>query len=155
MNNIKTVIEQKKDELTKANLKADSSAIINSVKEGLLNPLDVFLQAKYLNELTKSILEGIKDETLNEIDLYTAKDRTKYGIEFSRRAGYEKLNYEVDTEYLVLKTKLKAREALLKNARVLQKQNIITVAEDEGDVIVAPPVQSYISDSIIIKFKNE
>jgi hypothetical protein len=68
-------------------------------------------------------------------------------VEFTRKDGAKKLNYNEDLVYSNLQANLKAREELLK---VAQKQTMLF--DNEG--VEVPKVSiSYNKDSLMVKFK--
>lgn len=149
MNNIEVILNQK--QLTKAEIDNVVTSINTGIVNGITNPLEVYLKAKYLNEVSAALLKEIKSVTESEIEKYSKDDRTLYGAKFTTRNGYAILAYEEDEEYAQLAAKLKARKDLLSDAyKAHQKGN--RVIDTEGEIVEPPVVASYTADSIVITF---
>jgi len=105
---------------TKASIKQAASNIIQSVDAGKVNPLDLSLQIKVLEELLKDLKEKLIDYSLDEIDRCGGKvtindtkiERVEAGVKYcyDHDETWQQLKDEVDAAT----EKLKARENILK-----------------------------------------
>ena len=122
--------------------------LINGVEQGLINPLDVFA--------TFRKLEGIFNEAKKKVDSLAFEEAEKYdktftfsGVEFTRKDGAERLNYNEDEVYNELSEKLKQRQELLKTVAKGKQQ----VFDEDG--IEVPSVSSkFDKSSLTVKFKK-
>lgn len=153
MENSKLILSQDESNLSLNSIQTEVDKIKKEIEAGNLNPLDVYIKAKYLKDITESLMKQIKAPVKEEIDLYSKADSVKFGAKFSIRNGYEILDYSSDSEYKELEEKIKDRKELLKEARNSQKKGIALVTED-ADIIEPPEVKSIVEDSIIITFKK-
>ena len=132
---------------SKKDLKAFATKIINSVLEGDVNPLELDVRLKYIEELIKSIR---KDKAVKEL---TFEEAQKYGKTFDfanceiRLSSRTTLNFKEDSEVLRLETELKARKELIKSV----KDGIAIIDEDTGEQIQT--VSSSSTEIITYKIK--
>ena len=132
---------------SKKDLKAFATKIINSVLEGDVNPLELDVRLKYIEELIKSIR---KDKAVKEL---TFEEAQKYGKTFDfanceiRLSSRTTLNFKEDSEVLRLETELKARKGLIKSV----KDGIAIIDEDTGEQIQT--VSSLSTEIITYKIK--
>ena len=132
---------------SKKDLKAFATKIINSVLEGDVNPLELDVRLKYIEELIKTIR---KDKAVKEL---TFEEAQKYGKTFDfanceiRLSSRTTLNFKEDSEVLRLETELKARKELIKSV----KDGIAIIDEDTGEQIQT--VSSSSTEIITYKIK--
>jgi hypothetical protein len=120
---------------TKAELVLFSSKVKESILNGDINPIEIDVRLKFLEELINSIRKDkdVKDLIVSEIHKYekTFNYRDKAIITISERSSYD---YTNDCVYTELKEKIKARENLLK---ALPKNGM---ADTETGEMVYPPI---------------
>lgn len=105
--------------------------IIQMVNDGMVNPLDLQIKLKVINEITEMINKSCKGLALDEA--YKSKSQGEYlGHKIEIRNSGDRLCYEDDPIYTDLKNKLKARENLLKTAY----KNTGTIIFDEDGIEV-------------------
>ena len=134
-------------------LKKISSAIVEEVTTGNKNPLDVYIQAKALQKISKDVIDKIKDQARNEADEYSKIDSTYNGAKFSVGNSGDTLNYESDMEYLKLKEKLEDRKDTLKTAYKLSLKDKKSIDELTGEIIPVVPVKKHSEQIIKVSFK--
>jgi hypothetical protein len=137
-------------EMTKTTMQEKAKVFVQAVASGNVSALHMYIQAKYLNEVTAQIIEGLKAPAYTEAEQYNAGERVILGVDFDTRKGSERLDYEADPEYARLKEQLKEREALLKQA-VKVKGKVID--ETTGEMVPSVPVMVNPS-SLVITFRK-
>jgi len=124
-----------------------SDGVIQSVKEGEINPLTVLIQLKAMEKATERILKEIKENLLTESDKYSEKEFDFMGNKITKAEHGTKYDYSVcgDPVYKRLSDvatqaneQLKERETFLKAV----KQPFNFLDESTGEVfIISPPTK--------------
>jgi len=124
-----------------------SDSIIQSVKQGEANPLEVLIQIKALQKVSDRVLKEINDNLLTESNKYSETSFEFMGAKIEKAELGTKYDYSScgDTEYEMLdaqmnslKQRIKEREEFLKSI----KQDITLVDNFTGEVItVHPPIK--------------
>jgi hypothetical protein len=127
-----------------------AQVIVQTVENGYTSALQMYIQAKYINEVTAQILEKLKGAAYTEAELYNSGERTIAGVDFDTRKGSERIDYDADPEYARLKAQLKERETLLKQAVKVKGK---VVDESTGEVIPVVPV-TVSPASVVITFRK-
>lgn len=125
-----------------------SDGIIQSVKNGEVNPLAVVVQLKAMEQATERIRKEIKSELMTEVGKYPEKKFTFMGNEITKSEHGTKYDYTVcnDPVWFDLENKFKAakaakekREEWLKT--MAGKETIID--KDSGEVTdIFPPMKT-------------
>lgn len=147
-NTLKEILVPPVTSLNKGHIEVTSNNLISSVIEGWEEPIDLDLRLKFIEESVKLARQKIEANVKNCI---TSETRERYGVKIALRSGYAQYDYEVDEEYKALKTKLKDREELLKEAAKSKSQIFIS---ESGEQINRPPVKNYTKDSISYTFEK-
>jgi hypothetical protein len=124
--------------LTKSLKQARAQHIVQSVNNGRVNPLDAYMQSKFIIECLEEANQLIKEEAMQEAARYPKGDRVRLGVAFDLREGQERIDYDADPEYARIKAELKAREELLKQAT---KGKGETLDPGSGEVIAKLPIK--------------
>lgn len=98
---------------TSEQVEAFSSDIIKQVEAGLINPLDLKAQMKFIERTLDKIDKGIKENFMKEAAKYGKKFEYK-GWKIEETEAGISYDYSSDSVHSELKEKLKAREALLR-----------------------------------------
>jgi len=134
---------------TKDSLELFVSKTVDMVKSGIVNPLDLKCQLKFIEKAIDKIDQETKEDQLKEIDKYCkggcnvngfkiekAEVATKYDYEYCNDYEWNTLNEKIST----LSILLKAREKFLKNIT----QPIGFVSEVTGGELITinPPLKT-------------
>lgn len=122
-----------------------AKGIIESVRNGDANPLEVLVMLRSLELLSKEVIEQIEDNIVTAAEKYPGKDFEIYGARIEKAELGVKYHYDRtgDIEYERLKAdaetanrRLKEREEFL---RAL-KDPLITVNKETGEIYeILPP----------------
>lgn len=135
------------NDLSKTSIKTISEKILQVFENGEKTALELDLELKFAEEIIKKTREELNTWVLKST---VSSDLEINGCKIAYKSGYAQLNYEQDSEYLELKTKLAERKKLLDLA-YKSGQNIVT---DEGEIIPKVRVKNYTKDSITYTFKK-
>jgi hypothetical protein len=92
---------------------------------------DVF----HLYKASEQMWNAIKEEAFDNIDdRYSKEEAAQEGINFSFQSRFDEKSFENDSEYMMLKSELKNRKELLKQAHKCSEKGIEFVTSD-GEVI--------------------
>jgi hypothetical protein len=122
--------------------------IVDSVKNGEANPLEVLVMLKSFNLASEEIIEQIQDNISNEADKYSEKKFNAYGAIVEKADVGVKYKYEtakdpewerLDTDAKTAKIRLSERETFLKAL----KEPMTLVNKDTGEVYdIRPPFKT-------------
>jgi hypothetical protein len=122
---------------TKSDIKVASKNIMQSIESGKINPLDLALQIKVLDELLKDLRERLMDYSLDEIDKHGGKT-SLYDVKIERVEAGIKYSFDHDDTWRLLKAdvdsateKLKARESIMKAV----PEGMEMIDKDTGETI--------------------
>jgi hypothetical protein len=125
-----------------------SKGIIEAVKSGDANPLEVLVMLRSLEAVSELVREEIEENVINEADRFNEKVIERYGARIEKREVGVKYNYarSGDIEYERLKVdaetakcRLSERETFLKAL----KEPITLVNKETGEVYeVNPPLKT-------------
>ena len=136
-----------------------SSAMINSVLDGEIDPIKAVVQAKSLLETLTLFLKdkGVNDLVLREVEKY-GKQTSKDGATIAIKEVGSKWDYSecgdpiynrLSSQKAEIEEKLKEREALLKATREPRTE----VDEETGEVYTVNPPSKSSTTSYAITFK--
>lgn len=129
---------------TQTQIDVFSDSIIQSVKEGEVNPLEVLIQIRALQKVSDRVLKEINDNLLKESDKYSETSFDFMGAKIEKAELGTKHDYAAcgDTEYEMmdaqmnsLKQRIKEREEFLKSI----KQDITLVDQFTGEIVTVHP----------------
>ena len=137
-----------------------SSAMINSVLDGEIDPIKAVVQAKSLVETLTLFLKdkGVNDLVLREVEKY-GKQTSKDGATIAIKEVGSKWDYSecgdpiynsLSAKKAEIEEKMKEREALLKSTREPRTE----VYEETGEVYTVNPPSKRSTTSYSITFKN-
>lgn len=138
-----------------------SSAMINSVLDGEIDPIKAVVQAKSLVETLTLFLKdkGVNDLVLMEVEKY-GKQTSKDGATIAIKEVGSKWDYSecgdpiynrLSSQKAEIEEKLKEREALLKATREPRTE----VDEETGEVYTVNPPSKSSTTSYAITFKSK
>jgi uncharacterized protein YjgD (DUF1641 family) len=108
---------------TQTQIDVFSDQLIASVKQGEVNPLEVLIQLRAFEKVTKRVLEEIKDELLTasakysetRIELYgSIVEKAELGTKFDDSVCKDPVVQALEEYAMVANEKLKARQEFLK-----------------------------------------
>jgi hypothetical protein len=144
-------------ETTKSERQDFAQSVINSLKEGLIDPLKVHLQVKCLEDIVKQLTSHpeYKDLTLTEaakhgktFELHNAKFEIKEaGVKYDYSNCGDPVYNELAQKIAQLETEIKDRQAFLKAV----KPGTEILVEDEV-VVLYPPIKTS-TTSITVNLK--
>lgn len=124
-----------------------SDGVIQSVKEGEINPLTVLVQLRAMQQASERILKEIKDNLMSEADKYSGNKFEYLGNTITKAEHGTKYDYSAcgDPVYRRLlqisdeaNSQLKERENFLKAV----KSPFTFVDDESGEVVtISPPVK--------------
>lgn len=122
-----------------------SAQIIDSVKSGEVNPHEVLVLFRALQNVSESVLNAIKEEINTEADRYSEKNFEVFGAKIEKAELGTKYKYEACGDFVWEERKamvdnamylLKEREAFLRQL----KEPMTVVNESTGEVVkIMPP----------------
>jgi vacuolar-type H+-ATPase subunit E/Vma4 len=137
-------------EYKKKDLELIASQVVDSVKDGLQDPLKSYIQAKALAAISDYIIKAIKEEATNEGEKY--KGQTVAGVKVEVSNAATLLDYSQDAIVADLEAQLKERKEILKEATKMAEKGLQMVDEN-GEVVLPVTVKSYAGGGLKITFK--
>lgn len=136
--------------ISKNNITFASQRTVDEVKNGDLNPLEIYIRSKAYIQYFTDVAKNIQNDVIEEIEKYGKGDSVlSCKIEVTNTG--DRLNYESDEVYADLKKQLKEREELLKTAF---KSNA-TLVDEDGLEIPKVPIKTHSSQAPKITIPNE
>lgn len=129
---------------TQAQVDTFSDQVIESVKAGEVNPLEILVQLKAFEKASERIIKEIKDNLLTEAEKHPEEKFSFAGADITKADVYTKYDYSVckDPAYDHLvkiqaqtNEQIKERETFLKGL----KTPLTTVDEGSGELITLSP----------------
>lgn len=127
-------------------IKTFSNQLIESVKQGNVNPLELKALLRALAEIVKTVDEGTKENQLSEVNKYSEKRFEAFGIEFEKADVGVTYDYTVcgDPVHERLEVDLARTKDELENRRKflrLLKEPCQILTGDGEVVTLKPPVK--------------
>lgn len=143
---------------TKGQIKSFANLVIKSVKDGNINPLDLTIKLKALEDTTDIIRKAIKSDATIEADKY-GKSFTYHNAKIDVVMAGVKYDYsncedpewnELNLEIIALSEKRKERETFLKSLN-----NYLTIVdEDTGETSTIYPPKKTGTETIKITLND-
>ena len=141
MSEIKLFSYLDNDSLSKETMQMQSSALIQPIIDGEIDPLRAVAKIRFLSDMLAAALKDdrVKDVILNEIDKNGGKEVTAFGVKFSQKEMGVSYDFSVcgDPEYdrlakemEALKSQMKEREKYLLG---IPSEGIPMVDQETGD----------------------
>lgn len=125
-----------------------SKMLIQSVRSGDLNPLQLIVQLHALTKVYEEVREEIEDNVLKEAEKYPEKVIERYGARIEKSEVGTKYSYatskdiqweQLDAEFKAIERKRKDREEFLRTL----KEPLTAVNEETGEVYkIMPPFKT-------------
>lgn len=123
-----------------------TDTLLEEVRQGGRNPLELNVQAAKLEKIAKILRDGTKAEALAEAEFYPEKEFIKYGVTITKRPTATTYDYSNDAKWVELREQLKAREEFLKALKMP-----VTVVDDvTGEIITVRPPEKKVTEGIVI-----
>lgn len=122
-----------------------AAQVINSVKAGEVNPHEVLVLLRALQNVSETVLEGIKENINTEADRYSERRFEAFGVTIEKAELATRYKYELsnDREWERRKAGVDAAMSLLKEREAFLrglKEPMTVVEEDSGEVYrITPP----------------
>ena len=141
MSDIKLFSYLDNDSLSKETMRMQSSALIQPIIDGEIDPLRAVAKIRFLSDMLAAALKDdrVKDVVLSEIDKNGGKEATAFGVKFSQKEMGVSYDFSVcgDPEYdrlakemEALKSQMKEREKYLLG---IPSEGIPMVDQETGD----------------------
>ena len=130
----------KQYELSKSGFAKVASQVIEPVMAGSVDALQTFIKAKGLLEIATVILEGVKEEALNEAAKYSKEDKV-LGCGFLVKSVANTYDYSNNEEWSIINEQINELKALQKE---IEKKMVIAMGYsemvDKDGVVIVPAV---------------
>lgn len=130
----------KQYELSKSGFAKVASQVIEPVMSGSVDALQTFIKAKGLLEIATVILEGVKEEALNEAAKYSKEDKV-LGCGFLVKSVANTYDYSNNEEWSIINEQINELKALQKE---IEKKMVIAMGYsemvDKDGVVIVPAV---------------
>lgn len=124
--------------------------LLNSVRDGVSNPLQVYIQLKGLEKELEVAIKEISDLAISEAEKWKEKRFTAYGAEVEKKNGPSRYVYDHIPQWQALREKIKAIEEISKVGKDFETG--ANVVDENGEII--PPATKIQGKAIIsIKLK--
>lgn len=147
--------------LSKETMQIQSNALIQSIVEGEIDPLQAVAKIRFLSDALNTALKDdrVKDAVLSEIDKNGGKEATAFGVKFTQKEMGVSYDYTVcgDPEYdrlaaemEDLKARMKDREKFLMG---IPAEGLPMVDQETGDCykIIRPLRRASLNYSVTFK----
>ncbi len=143
---------------SQAQIDSFSDQLIQSVKNGEANPLEVLVQLKAFEKVSNRVIKETKEEQMKEAEKWAEKEFNQYGATISKAPVKTEYDYGVCQDYIYLDLFNKANEA---NAKLKERQEFLkalhapmtVVNDDTGEVSKIYPPAKKQTDGLKISIK--
>lgn len=122
------------ENITKSEIASKAESTIEAVNEGHVPALETYLQVRAVKEVCDTVIKGIKDTVVDEVDNLNEREREVRGVRFELTKGSIKYDFSHDDVWndlqerlAEIKDQIKSREKLMINAI-----DYAEVYDDEG-----------------------
>lgn len=139
-------------ELSKAELTHKANSLAGFVLDGHIDPLDMDIRLKAMSEIIDMTRKVIKPNLIAKVE----RDNTKelQGCKIALKNGNITLDYNFDSEYVMLKEALAARKELLDMAYDMSLKGLQSFHPETGEVTTVVPVKTFGDMVISYTFKK-
>lgn len=146
---------------TQASVKEASDMIIDLVKEGVIDPLQLVVKLKGLTEVFENVRKNVTDDVLQELSKYTKDElATSLGAKLEKMEGGVKYDYSVcnDPAWQTYNQKMESAKASMGEREAFLKalKHPMAIADEStgGEMVtVNPPIRKSTSTFKIILSK--
>jgi hypothetical protein len=137
-NTFKVVLAQN---ITKTSLSLIADSIFDDIENGYKDSLEVYIQAKGLEELAKQIQERVKEHATTEANNYGKQDSVRLGVPFFLKASPKRYSFNHDESWVMLNSELeKAKERLKEQESKMIEATKYSQLADEFGVVITPAI---------------
>lgn len=129
-----------KDNLTKNYLENISQSLIQRVKDGEYDAIEVYIQLKAYEKVISETIKEIQHDAITEAENYGKLERIKFGVSFELTSGRATYDFEADEEFRQLNEKLKTRRVSLTDAAKAKLKGQLVI-DANGEQIQPPPMK--------------
>lgn len=130
----------KQYEISKSGLAKVASQVIEPVMEGKVDALETFIKAKGLLEIATNVMDGVKEEALNEASKYSKEDKI-LGCGFLVKSVANTYDYSNNEEWVILNEKINELKVLQKE---IEKKMVVAMGYsemvDKDGIVIEPAV---------------
>jgi len=146
-------------EFSKKEIASSSRKIINSVENGSIDVIELYIQMKRITEIMSTAMknEVVKQALIDRVENYNKSDRSFHGVDIQLRNGVDKWDFRADPEWFHIKSQideLTDRKKLIeKSLKANHAANRSSITEDgeiaDNNNISCIPAQQ----TVAVKFK--
>ena len=142
--------------ISKESIDNKAASICSDVMEGHLCPLETYIKAKAVSEVSSSICKSIKDEAISEASKYSNGDKV-LGVEFLTKSTPTQYDFMDDGEWLLLDAKIKSLKTQQKEieGKMILAMNYSEMIDDTGVVITPAKIKKGGGTTIQINIPKE
>jgi hypothetical protein len=137
--------------ITKSYLSDVSQRIIGNVMDGNADPMQEYIKAKGLSELSNQIMDGLKDEAIREAEKYPDGDKI-LGCKFQVKSTPTTYDFSHDDEWRILNQEienLKARQKQ-REKKMFDAMKYVELTDEYGELIPAAEIKKQGGQTIAI-----
>lgn len=137
-------------EVTTTTLEDYFGILKEMVRNGDLNPLELFIKAKEIEELSKKVKDEVQELAIEEAEKRTEKTFDFGNFKISKVEGRRMIDYSNIQRWVDAKSNLKEIEDLYKSVAL---SSVASLDESTGEILERPVVK-FSKSSISIKAKK-
>lgn len=122
--------------ISKTSLGNMAGEVVYSVLEGNENPLEIYIKAKALEQVSKDILSGVKSLAVDEAYKYD-KESSLLGVKFGTKNTPTRYSFDHNPEWAELNEQLKLVKDAMKEieGKMIKAMEFSGVVDNDGVVI--------------------
>jgi hypothetical protein len=139
------------EKISKSYISDISQKIVNNVVDGNADPMQEYIKAKGLSELSAQIMDGLKDEAIREAEKYADGDKI-LGCKFQVKNTPTTYDFSHDDEWRILNQEienLKARQKQ-REKKMLDAMKYVELTDEYGELIPAAEIKKQGGQTIAI-----
>lgn len=131
-----------KENITKSEIAEKAASTIESVNEGHVNSIEVYTQVRGVKEVADSILSGIKQTVVEDVERLHANEREFRGIKLELANGRTKYDFSHDEEWNNLQSQLADIKDQIKTREkhMIDAMNYEEVVDNRGEIVPAAKI---------------
>ena len=140
---------------TKKNIDHIAQTIITGIKDGYLDPVEEYSKAKAINDLSKSVMDGTKENVVKA--MAGAKNYEHKGIAFQVKNGAKEYDFSDNPEWVKLSDQKDAIEEKMKIMQDLMKKamDFHGVVDENGVVMPPAKISGGKADSLTVTIPKQ
>lgn len=139
------------EKISKSYISDISQKIVNNVVDGNADPMQEYIKAKGLSELSAQIMDGLKDEAIREAEKYADGDKI-LGCKFQVKNTPTTYDFSHDDEWRILNQEienLKARQKQ-REKKMFDAMKYVELTDEYGELIPAAEIKKQGGQTIAI-----